>query len=111
MHHNGSATKERFTSTSSSNRLCDPESAGSVGDGYAGRGGDKTPAHPMRPWNRDALVSLREKLQLNVLMETGLGDRLVEGGFKSRVEAIVVREQPGNAQQMGKLIDIFGVAR
>ena len=63
----------------------------------------------MSPWNRDALVSLREKLQLRVLMETGLCNRLVEaaGGFMNELEAATVREQSGNTQQMGKVIDIL----
>ena len=61
----------------------------------------------MSPWNRDALVSLREKLQIFVLMETGLCNRLVEaaGGFMNDLEAATVREQSGNIQQMGKVID------
>ena len=68
-----------------------------------------SPAHPMCPWNRDALVSLREKLQLRVLMETGLCNRLEEaaGGFMNRFEAVTVREQSGNIEQMGKVIDIL----
>ena len=63
----------------------------------------------MSPWNRDALVSLREKLQLRVLMETGLCNRLEEaaGGFMNEFEAATVREQSGNIQQMGKVIDIL----
>ena len=63
----------------------------------------------MSPWNRDALVSLREKLQLRVLMETGLCNRLeeAEGGFMNEFEAATVREQSGNIQQMGKVIDIL----
>ena len=63
----------------------------------------------MSPWNRDALVSLREKLQLCVLMETGLCNRLEEaaGGFMNDFEAATVREQSGNIQQMGKVIDIL----
>ena len=63
----------------------------------------------MSPWNKDALVSLREKLQLRVLMETGLCNRLEEaaGGFMNELEAATVREQSGNIQQMGKVIDIL----
>ena len=66
-------------------------------------------AHPMSPWNRDALVSLREKLQLHVLMETGLGNRLEKaaGGFMSGFEAATVRQQPGNIEQMSKVIEIL----
>ena len=42
-------------------------------------------------------------------METGLCNRLEEaaGGFMSELEAATVREQPGNIQQMGKVIDIL----
>ena len=63
----------------------------------------------MSPWNRDALISLREKLELRVLMETGLCNRLEEaaGGFMNELEAATVREQPGNIRQMGKVIDIL----
>ena len=63
----------------------------------------------MSPWNRDALVSLQEKLQLYVLMETGLCTRLEEtaGGFMNIFEAATVREQSGNIKQMGKVIDIL----
>ena len=66
-------------------------------------------AHPMSPWNQDALVSLRKKLQLHVLMETGLSNKLEKaaGGFMNAFEATTVREQPGNIQQMGKVIDIL----
>ena len=66
-------------------------------------------AHPMSPWNRDALVSLREKLQLRILIGTGFGNRLEKaaGGFMNEFEAATVREQPGNTQQMGKVIEIL----
>ena len=68
-----------------------------------------SPAHPMSPWNRGALVSLRENLQLNVLIATGLGNRLdkAAGGFMNKFETATVREQSGNIQQMGKVIDIL----
>ena len=64
-------------------------------------------AHPMSPWNRDALVSLRGDLKLKVSMSTGLGDVLEEvaGGFMSPREAQVVREQQGSSEQMGRLIE------
>ena len=64
---------------------------------------------PMSPWNYQALVSLREELQLSVLMESGFGNRLqkVAGGFMTPFEAQTVREQPGNIKQMDKLIDIL----
>ena len=65
--------------------------------------------HPMSPWNHQALVSLQEELQLNVLMESGFGNRLEKaaGGFMNRFEAQTVREQPGNIKQMDKVIDIL----
>ena len=65
--------------------------------------------HPMSPWNHQALVSLREELQLSVLMESGFGNRLEKaaGGFMTRFEAQTVREQPGNIKQMNKVIDIL----
>ena len=63
----------------------------------------------MSLWNKDALVSLQENLQLHVLMETGLGNKLQKaaGGFMSPREAQVVREQQGSSEQMGKLIEIL----
>ena len=63
----------------------------------------------MSPWNRDALVSLREELQLRVLMEAGLGNRLEKaaGGFMNEFEAAKVRQQPGNIEQMDKVIEIL----
>ena len=65
--------------------------------------------HPMGPWNHQALVSLRTDLELHVLMETGLGDRLEKaaGGFMTHIEAQTVRDQPGNIKQMAKVIDIL----
>ena len=63
----------------------------------------------MSPWNRDALVFLQEKLQLRVLMDSGLGNSLEKaaGGFMNEFEAQTVREQPGNIKQMNKVIDIL----
>ena len=63
----------------------------------------------MSPWNRDALVFLQEKLQLRVLMDSGLGNKLQKaaGGFMNEFEAQTVREQPGNIKQMNKVIDIL----
>ena len=63
----------------------------------------------MSPWNHNALVSLRERLQLNVFMESGLGNRLEKtaGGFMTQFEARTVREQPGNIKQMDKVIEIL----
>ena len=68
-----------------------------------------SPAHPMSPWNRGALVSLRGDLKLKVSMSTGLCDILEEvaGGFMSPREAQVVREQQGSSEQMGRLIDFL----
>ena len=64
-------------------------------------------AHPMSPWNRDALVSLQGDLKLKVSMSTGLSDVLVKvaGGFMSPREAQVVREQQGSSEQMGRVIE------
>ena len=66
-------------------------------------------AHPMSPWNRDALVSLRGDLKLKVSMSTGLSDVLEEaaGGFMSPREAQVVRERQGGSEQMDRLIEIL----
>ena len=63
----------------------------------------------MSSWNKDALVSLRQKLQLHVLMETGFGNRLEKaaGGFLSDFEACVVREQSGNTNQIWKVIEFL----
>ena len=62
---------------------------------------------PMSPWNDDALVSLKERLKLNVSMNTGLCDRLEKaaGGFMSRPEAQMVRELSSNIDQVGKVIE------
>ena len=64
-------------------------------------------AHPISPWNRDALVSLRGDLKLKVSMSTGLSDLLEEaaGGFMSPREAQVVREQQGSSEQMSRLVE------
>ena len=61
----------------------------------------------MSPWNDDALVSLREKLKLNVLMNTGLTDKLekVARGFMSRCEAQMVKELSSNSEQVDKVIE------
>ena len=63
----------------------------------------------MSPWKQKALVSLREELQLNVLMESGLGNHLEKaaGGFMTRFEARTVREQPGNTKQMDRVIELL----
>ena len=64
---------------------------------------------PMEEWNRDALVSLQGDLKLNVVMKTGLIDKLqtAAGGFLSRAESQVVESKPSNAEQMGELIRIL----
>ena len=64
---------------------------------------------PMEEWNRDALVSLQGDLKLNVIMKTGLIDKLqmAAGGFLSRAEAQAVESKPSNAEQMGELIRIL----
>ena len=66
-------------------------------------------AHPMSPWNHQALVSLRADLKLHVLMETGLGDKLEKaaGGFMDKHEAERVRQERTNMERMDKLIQIL----
>ena len=61
----------------------------------------------MSPWNDDALVSLKESLKLNVLMNTGLADKLEKaaGGFMSRAEAQMVRALSSNSDQIDKVIE------
>ena len=62
---------------------------------------------PMSPWNDDALVSLRERLKLNVSMNAGLAVMLEKaaGGFMSRHEAQIVRELSSNSEQIDKIIE------
>ena len=64
---------------------------------------------PMEEWNRDALVSLQGELKVNVIMKTGLGDRLerAAGGFLSRDEARAVLSRPSSIGQMVELIQIL----
>ena len=64
---------------------------------------------PMSEWNRDALVSLQGDLKLNVIMNTGLVNKLQKaaGGFMDRAEAQSVESKPNNAEQMGELIWIL----
>ena len=66
-------------------------------------------AHPLSPWNRQALVSLRADLKLHVLMETGLGDKLEKaaGGFMVEHEAAAVRQEQTNMEKMDKLIQLL----
>ena len=65
--------------------------------------------HAMSPWNIEALVSLQGDLKLRVLMSTGLRDKLqtAAGGFMSEAEEQQVRNQHGDNEQMGKLIEIL----
>ena len=64
---------------------------------------------PMSPWNDDALVSIRERLKLNVSMNTGFTDKLEQaaGGFMSRCEALTVRELSSNSEQIDRVIEIL----
>ena len=61
----------------------------------------------MSPWNDDALVSLKESLKLNVLMNTGLADMLEKaaGGFMNRAEAQMVRALSNNSDQIDRVIE------
>ena len=63
----------------------------------------------MSPWNDNALVSLRERLKLNVSMNTGLSDRLEKaaGGFMSGPEAQMVGGLPSSIEQIEKIIEIL----
>ena len=63
----------------------------------------------MSSWNKNALVSLQQDLQLHVLMEAGFGNRLetAAGGFLSYFEARKVREQSGNTHQIQKVIEFL----
>ena len=53
------------------------------------------------------MVFLRERLKLNVSMNTGLTDKLEQaaGGFMSRREAQTVRELSSNSEQIDKVIE------
>ena len=66
-------------------------------------------AHPMSPWNDDALISLREKLKLHLHMNTGPSDKLEKaaGGFMVHGEAQIVTEQPGRRAQIEQVIEIL----
>ena len=63
----------------------------------------------MSLWNNDALLFLREKLKINVLMNTGLVDKLetAAGGFMSQNEAMTVRELPINIAQVDRVMEIL----
>ena len=62
---------------------------------------------PMSSWNVSALLSLRERLKLNVLMNTGLSDKLEEvaGGFMSQREAQMVRGLTTSSAQVDRVIE------
>ena len=64
---------------------------------------------PMSPWNDDALVSLKENLKLQVLMNTGLTDKLEKaaGGFMSRREAHMVGGLSSHSEQIDRVIEIL----
>ena len=64
---------------------------------------------PMSKWNRDALISLQGDLKLNVLMKTGLVNKLQKAadGFMDEGEAQSVESKPDNTEQMGQLIRIL----
>ena len=64
---------------------------------------------PMEECNKDALASLEGELKLNVIMNTGLINKLQKaaGGFMDRAEAQAVESKPNNAEQMGELIRIL----
>ena len=66
-------------------------------------------AHPMSPWNDDALISMREKLKLHLPMNTGLSDKLEKaaGGFMDHSEAQTVTEQLGIRAQIEQVIEIL----
>ena len=63
----------------------------------------------MKKWNCGALIALKGKLKLKVI----LGDDLIDileteaGGFMSEKEAQMVRGKPDNAAQMDKVIEIL----
>ena len=61
----------------------------------------------MSSWNNDALLFLREKLRLNVLMNTALSAKLEKaaGGFLSQYEAKTVRELPSNIAQVDRIME------
>ena len=64
---------------------------------------------PLSSWNNDTLLFLKEKLKLEVLMNTGLIDNLerAAGGFMSEYEAKTVRELPNNIAQVDRIIEIL----
>ena len=63
----------------------------------------------MSTWNDAALVSLKDSLKQNLLMNTGLSDKLEKaaGGFCSRDEAQGIRELSSNREQIDRIIAIL----
>ena len=63
----------------------------------------------MEEWNRDALVLLQERLKLNVMIKTGLVNKLQKAarGFMSEAKAQAVMSKQSNDEQMGDLIQIL----
>ena len=63
----------------------------------------------MSPWNDGALVALTDKLMVNVMMSTGLKNKLEKpaGGFMDRAEAQSVTRLQGDGPQMERLIEIL----
>lgn len=63
----------------------------------------------MSSWNDCALVSLKEDLKLNVLLGTGLMDKLEKaaGGFMNRNEAQAVEGKSNNTERMDCVIAIL----
>ena len=61
----------------------------------------------MSRWNDAALVSLRDKLKLNVQLSTGLSDKLEmpAGGFMSRDEAQMIMQLPNSREQINRVIE------
>ena len=63
----------------------------------------------MSTWNDAALVALKERLKLNLSMNTGLSNKLEKaaGGFCSRYEAQEIRELSSNHEQIDRVIEIL----
>ena len=61
----------------------------------------------MSHWNDAALVSLRDKLKLNVQLSMGLSDKLEKpaGGFMSRDEAHMIMQLPNSREQINGVIE------
>ena len=66
-------------------------------------------SHPMSTWNDAALVSLKDRLKLNLSMSSGLSNKLEKaaGGFCSRYEAQEIRELSSNHEQIDRVIEIL----